>query len=431
MATRPYSDRVSVSALLDGPHINRAVYTDPGVFELEMQRLFGRAWLVLGHESQIPEPGRYFLSRVGRIPVIVVRDGNGAVRVLQNRCAHRGPAVCVQRAGQVSRFVCPYHAWTYSLNGDLLSVPLKDDYGPDFEWARRGLQPLARVETYRGFIFASATESGVGLREFLGDVRLAFDDFMDRAPDGELEYVGPPLRYRIRANWKVIFENLNDILHPMFAHASAAAAYAAAEEKDRMHPLTKLFAMMPGPEMLAKFRQLDSRMTPWAHSYVTGVVGLGNSEAPRDAYFEALAARHGDERAAEILNKDIHVSLLYPSATINSRFQTLRIVRPLAHDETEVEAFMYKLRGAPDFVYPLALEYNYTSGSPASPVIVDDLEIYERLQAEIGADAWMSAERCWGEQRNPDGEVRLASGTSEEYIRQQYEVWLRYLEAAA
>lgn len=417
--------------LIEGARINGRVYSDPAIFELEMARLFGHAWIVLGHESQIPTPGCYFLGRVGRVAVIVTRDDEGVIRVVENRCAHRGPAVCAKRTGKVRRFVCPYHAWTYELDGRLVSVPLREEYGDSFAWAERGLQALPRVTTYRGFIFASLAADGPELAEFLGEEVQAFDDFMDRAPDDALEAVEPPLRYRVRANWKTIFENLNDILHPMFAHASAMAAFAATEDKERLHPLMKLLAAAPGPQMMKTFKQLDARMTTWGHSFITGLVSLANKEYPRDAYFEALAARRGEGEARRILNTDMHVSLLYPSATINSRFQTLRLVRPLAHDLTEVQAHVYRLKGAPDDVYPLALEYNYTSGSPASPVIVDDLEIYERLQAEAGASMWMSAERGLGDLRPGTNETRHAPGTSEEYIRQQYEVWGRYLRDGA
>src|SRR5690606_11301783 len=144
-----------IAQLVDGARINGRVYSDPDVFELEMDRLFGRAWIILGHESRVPERGSYFLGRVGRAPVIVVRNDAGGVSVLHNRCAHRGPAVCARRTGRARNFVCPYHGWTYDLTGRLVSVPLKEDYGDAFPWEKRRLEPVARTAMYRGFIFAS------------------------------------------------------------------------------------------------------------------------------------------------------------------------------------------------------------------------------------------------------------------------------------
>jgi phenylpropionate dioxygenase-like ring-hydroxylating dioxygenase large terminal subunit len=417
---------VSPAALFDGARLDKRIYTDPAIFDLEMERLFGRTWLLLGHESQVPEPGCYFLGRMARFPVIVVRDQDGVVRVLHNRCAHRGPAVCAQRTGQTKLFICPYHAWTYELDGRLRSMPLREEYGPGFPREQRGLAAVARVATYRGFIFASLAAEGPDLENFLGQARLAFDDFIDRSPTGELEPVEPPLRYRVRANWKVIFENLNDILHPLFAHASAAAAVRNMREIDRLHPLHRLLAATPNMP-LQTFQKLDSVITEYAHSYVTGIVSLMNPPIPRDAYFEALALRHGEDGARRVLSTDVHVVLVYPSVTMNSRFQTVRLVRPIAVDETEVEAHVFRLKGAPDSVFAQALEYNYVSGSPASPVIVDDLEIYERLQAEVGVSAKLSVER--GLEAGADAEQGTSriAGTSEEYIRRQYMLWQRHL----
>ena len=417
--------RLVPQELFNGTQVDKRVYTDPAVFDLEMERLFARTWLLLGHESQVPEPGSYFLARIARYPVIVVRGKDSVVRVLHNRCAHRGPAVCSQRTGRAQVFVCPYHAWTYELDGRLRSMPLRDEYAPEIR-EQRGLAEVARVATYRGFIFASVSRDVPPIEEFLGAARVGFDDFIDRSPSGELEAVDPPLRYRVRANWKLIFENLNDILHPLFAHASAGAAVRNMREIDRLHPLHRLLAATPNMP-LQMFQQLESVITTHAHSYVTGMLSLLKPPIPRDEYFAALAARHGEEGAVRVLSTDVHVVLVYPSVTMNSRFQTIRLVRPIAVDETEVEAHVYRLKGAPESVFAQALEYNYVSGSPTSPVLVDDMEIYERLQAEAGVSAPISVERCL-EPPVPqaDGRTRIA-GTSEEYIRSQYRLWQRHL----
>src|SRR5437879_13626147 len=111
-------------AILVQPHlVHRSVYAIPSIFELEMDRIFGRAWLILGHESQIAAPGDYFTTRMGREPVIVARQGDGSVRVLINRCMHRGTIVCAEGRGHASSFVCPYHGWTYATAGRLRSLP--------------------------------------------------------------------------------------------------------------------------------------------------------------------------------------------------------------------------------------------------------------------------------------------------------------------
>ena len=140
-------DGQSVKDLVQPDRVHRAVYTDPAVFELEMERLFGRAWLIVGHESQVRQPGDFFTTRLGREPVIVIRHTNdGSVRALVNRCAHRGARVCEAAGGNARQLVCPYHGWTYGSDGTLRSVPVPDGYEPPLPGTEElGLARVPRV----------------------------------------------------------------------------------------------------------------------------------------------------------------------------------------------------------------------------------------------------------------------------------------------
>src|SRR5207302_5798553 len=211
-----------LAMLVQPDRVHRSVYADPAIFELEMERIFGRAWLVLGHDSQVRNAGDYFTTRMGREPVVVIRHEDGSVRVLVNRCAHRGSMVCAEGRGNAERFVCPYHGWSYARAGELKAAPFASGYAPG-KLAELRLLAVPRVAVYRGFIFASLAPSGETLEEFLGPARASFDDFVDRAPGGELEVAGGVFKHAYNGNWKLMPENHLDGAHPAWVHASSVA----------------------------------------------------------------------------------------------------------------------------------------------------------------------------------------------------------------
>src|SRR3954467_2417737 len=147
-----------LAMLVQPDRVHRSVYADPAIFELEIERIFGRAWLILGHESQVPRVGDYFTTRMGKEPAIVVRH-DAQIKVLINRCAHRGSMVCAEGRGNIERFVCPYHGWSYDRGGELKAVPLAASF-PTQKFPELGLKRVPRVQVYRGFIFASLAASG-------------------------------------------------------------------------------------------------------------------------------------------------------------------------------------------------------------------------------------------------------------------------------
>lgn len=414
-----------LAGLIGPDRVAPAVYADSQLFDLEMERLFGRTWLFLGHECQIAQPGDYFTARLARQDVIVVRDHDRRIHVLHNRCMHRGPHLCGSASGRVSRFVCPYHAWSYRLDGALLGLPLPEEYPEGFDKAAHALTRVPDVATYRGFIFARLVAGGPDLATFLGPLCRAFDDLLDRSPSAEIEPIPGVIRHRYRANWKMMFENLNDVFHAAFAHASAAAGLREVTEPAKLHRVLR--SLVAAPDLLPQFRRFVSNTTPHGHSFVSGLISAGSGELPRDAHFEALAAVHGEARAREILSTDLHLVLIYPSCTVNSSQQTIRVVRPLAVDETEVIGYCYRLKGVPDEVTRNSLTYCNAATSAFSPVVADDLEIYERAQHNFASGA-AGGTYC---ARGLGAGGAQAPATSEEYIRNQYRVWLRHLAGDA
>ena len=202
-----------INRLIAGQHVHPSVYSDPDIFDMEMEYIFDRAWLLVGHASQIEANGAYVTTRAGRHPILLWRDRHGTVRGFLNRCPHRGVRLCSLDRGAAKSLVCPYHGWVFGDDGGLQSVPSPEEYGADFALGTYGLTPVANLDIYRGFIFVRHMDEGPDLIDFLGEMKSSIDDLVDRAPDGEVEICPIPLRHRYRGNWKLGFENLNDAHH--------------------------------------------------------------------------------------------------------------------------------------------------------------------------------------------------------------------------
>lgn len=410
--------------------VDRRVYSDPTIFQMEMERLFSRTWTLVGHDSQIPEQGDYFQALVAQKPIFLVRDGDQSIKAFLNACPHRGAPLCNKAKGNARRIVCPYHNWTFKTDGSLIGVPLRSEYDAGvFNLRDHGLASAGQVGIYRGFIFVSP-DPATDLLNFLGGMRSAFDDLVDRAPD--LEVIAQPTfqRHRYRANWKLIFENLNDSLHLLGAHASAATALEMVKDQDRLDPIMRLSASAPKPEVL---QQLVSRFYRYGHSYSAGIHNLGGGGvAAGHPHYDALAAARGKEEADRVFANPRHMSLLYPSATINARMGTVRLVRPIAVDDTEVIAINFRLKGAPDSVFQDLLNYSVVSGSPGSFVLADDIEIFERSQ-ELYRHSdrdWNSVHRGTALTEATDDDAVVANGTSEAYIRNQFSIWSAFMDGS-
>lgn len=242
--TRPGSSRVPFWA-----------YTDAQLYQRELEKIFyGEHWCYVGLEVEIPNAGDYKLSWVGERQVIMVRDRvapkdrgvDTGIRVVENRCAHRGVAFCQQPHGNARSFVCPYHQWTYKLNGDLAGLPFKDGVAStdesgnacvnggmpaDFDIKQHGLAKL-RVAVLHGLVFATFSETAPSLEEYIGPRVMPW---LDRI------FKGRPLtllgynRQRIPGNWKLMMENIKDPYHPGLLHTwFVTFGLWRADQKSRM-----------------------------------------------------------------------------------------------------------------------------------------------------------------------------------------------------
>ena len=421
-----------LTTLVRPDRVHRSVYADAGVFEIEMERIFGRAWLLLGHESQVRNPGDYFTTRMGREPVIVVRNEDLSVRALLNRCAHRGSLVCSEGRGNAERFVCPYHGWSYDRAGTLQAVPFSGGYEKGS--LPKGLKAVPRVGVYRGFIFASLAERGEPLLDFLGNARASFDDFVDRAPGGELEVAGGVFKHVYHGNWKLMLENHLDGAHPAWVHASSVAAARAAPDPGA--PGQERYADIAVRQMRqngapdAVWEAIGMWSTPRGHGYMGDyhsddrlVAGMGNPVF--DQYRKTLIAEHGEKRADQILRVTLWNTIVYPNCSFMSQFRQLRIIHPLAVDRSLVTTYSFRMPKAPAAMFRDTVAFANVVNGNGSWVLTDDLEVYERVQRGLssGETEWVYIGRGHGR----DQDDRGATGTSEIYIRAQMRAWLGYM----
>ena len=197
------------------------VYSDPAIYRREQERIFaGPSWSYVGLSAEVPAPGDFKRTFIGDKPVVLVRDRDGASRVLVNRCVHRGVQFCQRNFGNATEFMCPYHQWTYDLRGHLVGVPfrrgLRQQGGmpADFALADHSLETL-HVSERHGVIFASSAAAMPSFEEYLGASMLAyFDRVFDGRPLRLLGY----MRQLIRSNWKLMFENIKDPYHASLLH---------------------------------------------------------------------------------------------------------------------------------------------------------------------------------------------------------------------
>ena len=213
---KPFSDYVDVKA----GTVDRIVFSDQAIYELELERIFARCWNFMCHESQIPNKGDYFLSFIGEESVICTRDKTNTLQAFINSCRHRGNAVCRAESGNARSFLCTYHGWTFGLDGKLIGVPgYKDLYHEDLKREEWGLISAGKVASYKGFVFATMDPEAPDLEEFLGDVgKMGIDMCAARGPVVAVEGIQ---KNQIGCNWKLAVDNLFDFYHPQISHASA------------------------------------------------------------------------------------------------------------------------------------------------------------------------------------------------------------------
>lgn len=357
------------ASLIEPGRVHGSLYCDPEIFKIELENIWYRTWVYVGHTSEIPNRNDFVTKSIGPMPVLMVRDREGEVRLLLNRCPHRGNAVCVVEKGNRASFTCPYHSWTFANDGRLMGYAFPDGY-EGVEKSTLGLSAVPRIAIYKGFVFGSMAAEGPTLEEHLGGALRAIDQLCENSPEGEIELTAGFLRHRTKANWKFILENECDGYHPGFVHASI---FSIADSKigelygGESTALTRDFGNgHTEVDLRPEFRRRDVPLS-W----------FGTNTERLPAYAAAMEAAYGADRARKIMIDGTPHTMIFPNLFI-AEIQ-LFVIQPIAVDESIQHVTALQFKGAPDFNKRMRQQ---TMGSvgPAGFLLADDTEMYERNQ---------------------------------------------------
>jgi phenylpropionate dioxygenase-like ring-hydroxylating dioxygenase large terminal subunit len=376
-----------IGSLIQRGAVHRSVYTDPALFEREMEMIFSRSWVYVGHASEIKAPGDYKTTMIGRHPVILSRLADGGIALLVNRCRHRGATVCQRELGNSKYFRCAYHGWTYGNDGALVGFPSPGGYGADIKRSELGLVPVARVAEYRGFIFGCMTAEGPTLEEHLGGTKRLLDAFCDVSPTGEIEVFEGYQKAGYDGNWKYQLENGADPYHVAHLHRSVA-----------------------NPDSLDIYKSCGG----W-------VVDMDGHPVTDHTEFAPMPLDGGLSGGFTLV--------LFPNLII-LRSQ-IRVVRPIAVDRTEIYTSVVRLQGVDEAINVKRMRDQETEFGAAGSFYVDDMEIFERSQRGLQSEAvdWLVFARGLDRERVHNG--YLSSDMNDEtQHRGLYRRWAAMMSAA-
>lgn len=355
--------------------VNRRVFTDPHLLELERQRVFEHSWIYAGHESEIPQPGDFRARNVAGRPVVLVRGSDGQVRVLLNTCTHRGALVCRQPSGNAKSFQCPYHAWTFSNQGELIGVPGEDAYSAAFDRHELALATAPRLESYRGFVFISFNAAIEGLIAYLAGAREYLDLVCDQSEVG-MEIVGGTQLYSMRANWKLLVENSMDGYHAPVTHQRYFDFLLESGVQARGLRRTGL-----GKSLGNGHAVIESSPPPGGRPIASWAPWFGEAKkAEMEAVQRQFAARFGVERAYKITQTSRNL-LIFPNLIINDIMAiTVRTFFPRTPDYMDITAWTLAPQEESPEYRALRLDNFLTFLGPGGFATPDDVEMLEACQ---------------------------------------------------
>ena len=434
---------VLADAVIDDPaaglyRANRRIFTDAEIFELEMKYIFEGNWIYLAHESQLPNPGDYFTTYMGRQPVVITRDKDGELHLLVNACAHRGAMVCRRKTDNRMTLTCPFHGWTFRNDGSLLKVKDPDGAGYPASFNTNGshnMTKVARFDSYRGFLFGSLNPDVLPLSEHLGDATKIIDMLVDQSPEG-VEVLRGSSTYVYDGNWKVQAENGADGYHVSAVHWNYAATTARRSTGESKTETKALDAGSWGKSGGGYWSYPNGHLCLWTWA-------ANPQDRPLWDKIEALKERFGEAKG-EFMVKGSRNLCLYPNVYLMDQFSTqIRHFRPIAPDKTEVTIYCIAPKGeSPEARAHRIRQYEdfFNASGMATP---DDLEEFRSCQLTFrataapwndmsrGAEHWLSGPDPVAESLGMHGVISAGVRNEDEGLFPvQHGHWLKTMRAA-
>jgi nitrite reductase/ring-hydroxylating ferredoxin subunit len=441
------SDGIPLRDLIDleRREVSLRLLMDEEVYQLELEHLFAKAWIVVAHESEIPNPGDYLTRSIGEDVVIVVRRPNHDIDILLNVCTHRGMQICRAEVGNASRFKCPYHGWVFDQGGGFLAAPFEQEmYGNCLDKASLGLQ-RARVGVYAGIVFACWDDDAPPLDEFLGDYRWYLDTIFQRTDDG-IEVVGSPQRYKISANWKCAGEQFaGDGYHTMGLHYSMIEMGWLPDPKLAMYGIDVATPQGHGLrciDMRSVWAQMGKEaevLSPLEKLQAVPMAGLPAELVPQ------LANRFSEAELKALSNTPPTVGGMFPNVSVIAFYGPvgddagtmgptfgLHSFVPHGVDEFEYVNWVFVERGASEEYKRLTRRTTVFGTGSSGVVEQDDAEAWPSMQQSargyMGRKHSLKYQALLGEHKPDDwtGGGYVYEGFTKD--DSQWNWWLRYLE---
>ncbi|OFV73845.1 aromatic ring-hydroxylating oxygenase subunit alpha [Rhodococcus erythropolis] len=366
--------------------VHRSAYRENAVFNRERNEIWGRTWLYLGHETEIPVNGDFKTRTIGGRPLIFVRDSTGEVRAYLNACPHRGTILCREAEGRTRTFQCFYHAWAFRNSGELAALPDSDAYPTDSAFVESvSLREVARLDIHEGFVFIAFHDSVPPLLDHLGKAADFISMTASIGKDGMSTLPGIQ-KYSVRGNWKLAVENAMDGYHFAPTHNTFVGylretGFAVTDHDQYAHDLG-------GGHGLLVLTGHNGRIgMVWEPRF-------GETEKDRIVTKRAeMSERLGADRAATIADAS-RILFVFPNLLLfDLEALTIRQLEPVEPGVTDVRAWQFVETGEPEDVRTLRLKTMASFVGPGGLATPDDIEAYEAVQRGIVATAGFDAEQ--------------------------------------